>query len=387
MTLIPANRPPRILHLASNHRWTGVAEPATSLAQHQIRSGCGTWMAAVWGRSFEQRLRERGVPLAEELDLRRLYNPLSIRRQIRTLRQWVGQHQPDIVHCHLLHDHWMAALALRAVPARDRPLLVRTVHRYETMRRDPWHRWLFSRATDLLITVSTAQRDLIARAYPAAAARTRVIYGGINPDQWAPDHPGAAEVRADMGERSDSVVAGIVAHLGFNRGHDWLLAAAPRVVETLPNAVIWIVGKGEIKKRLRNDLRDPRFRGRVVLAGYRTTDLPATYAAMEVGLLLGLGSEGSARAALECMATARPVIAVRKGALAETITHGVDGILVDEGDVDALADALIRLLGDIPTARRMGAAAREKVLQSFTEQRRAENTMAAYREALEQRVL
>ena len=43
-----------------------------------------------------------------------------------------------------------------------------------------------------------------------------------------------------------------------------------------------------------------------------------------------------ARAALECMAAGRPVIAVAKGALLDTITHGHDGLLVPENDVAAI---------------------------------------------------
>lgn len=374
--------PERILHLASNVRWTGVAEPATSLARKQMEAGCQVWVGAVWGRSFEQQLRALGVPRAESLDLRRLYNPFAIAGQIRIIRKFVLQNRVQVVHTHLLHDHWLAALALRGIAPAERPLLVRTVHRYEAMRRDPWHRWLFQRATGLLITVSAEQRDLILAAYPSTTPRLKVIHGGIDPEHFRPDQPGAASVRADMGERPDSMVAAIVAHLGYNRGHKWLLAAAPRVVETLPKAVIWIVGQGELKKWLRKELQAPRYRGRVLLAGYRSEDLPDTYAAVNVGLLLGLGSEGSARAALECMATARPVIAVRKGALAETITDGVDGFLVPENDTEALADALIRLLGDPDLCRRMGEAARQKVLSGFTEQTRADRTMEAYREVL-----
>jgi glycosyltransferase involved in cell wall biosynthesis len=249
------------------------------------------------------------------------------------------------------------------------------------MRRDPLHHWLFEKQTGLIITVSTEQRDMILRAHPSLGDRIRVIFGGVNPERFRPDLPGAALVRADMGEKPDSAVAGIVAHLGYNRGHSWLLKAAPAVVEAVPNATLWIVGQGEIKYELREELRKPQYRRRVLMTGYRSADLPETYAAMDVGLLLGLGSEGSARAALEAMASGRPVIAVRKGSLCDTITDGKDGILVAENDVPSLQDALVRLLSNREEARRMGFAAREKILREFTENHRAAKTMAAYLDA------
>jgi glycosyltransferase involved in cell wall biosynthesis len=82
------------------------------------------------------------------------------------------------------------------------------------------------------------------------------------------------------------------------------------------------------------------------------------------------------------MATGKPVIAVHKGALIDTIEDGVDGLLVPDGDVGALTAALVRLLGNPEEAARMGQNARRKMLEEFTEQRRYENTLRAYEAAL-----
>jgi glycosyltransferase involved in cell wall biosynthesis len=374
-------RPLRILHLVASERWTGVAEPATSVALHHLGAGCEVSIACIPERSLEERLRTMPLPMARGIDLARHLWPPAILAQIAGLRRHIESTRPHVVHTHLVHDHWLAALAIRKVRGAN-PLLVRTVHRYEQMLRDPLHRRLFERHTDLVITVSTAQRDLIAAAYPAAVPHLRVILGGVDAGRFRPDPAGRAMVRGDLGERPDAMVAGIVAHLGYNRGHRWLMAAAPRVVEEVPNAVVWIVGQGEIKYELRAEARRPEYRSRVIMAGYRDDDLAATYAAMDVGLLLGLGSEGTARAALEAMATARPVIGVRKGALLDTITHGEDGLLVPENNARALSAALIELLGNPEKTRQMGEAARRKMLASFTEERRAERTMEAYLEAL-----
>lgn len=364
-------------------RWTGVAEPAASLAAQQQAAGYEVWVGAIWERSLEEGLTRRGLRLARQLEIPRRYNPLAIRRDILRLRQFLIQEKIDVVHCHLLHDHWLAALAVRGIPRFKRPALVRTVHRYEPMRRDPWHRWLFAKATDLIITVSTEQKNLILHAYAEVEPRLAVIFGGVNPQRFKPGLPGAAAVRADMGEKPGAMVAGLVAHLGYNRGHKWLLRASVRVVEQLPNATIWIVGQGELKHWLRAELRKPQYQGRVLLTGYRKEDLAETYCAMDCALLLGLGSEGSARAALEAMATGRPVIAVERGALIDTIRDGVDGFLVHENDDEVLAEALIKLLSDNAACKTMGAAARQRILDGFTEEKRFEATEQAYQNALQ----
>lgn len=374
----PFQPPLRILHLMSTYRWTGVAEPAVSLASWHARMGQETWVAGIWGRSFEEEAHRRGVRLAREIPLALDYNPVAQWKMIRAIRDFCVAQRIDVVHCHLPHDHWLAALALHGL-RHPRPKLVRTMHRYESPRRDPLHRWLIAKLTDAVITVSSAQGALLRACYPAAAARVWVIFGGVDPHRYRFDPAGRESVRADMGEKPHAVVAGLVAHLGFNRGIQWLLAAAPAVVERLPQAVIWIVGQGELKDFLRRELCRPIYRRRVLLAGYRTDDLPALYSAIDVGLLLGLGSEGSARAALETMATSRPVIAVRKGSLIDTITDGVDGWLVEENDVGGLTNALMTLLSDPARIRLMGEKARAKILTQFTEERRARETLQLYR--------
>jgi len=373
----------RILHLVSNMRWTGVAEPAASLAQWQMRGGHHVAFGAIWGRSLEEELLKRELPLARTLDLDRKMSPLATRRQIRDLRVYIMKQNFDVVHCHLLHDHWLASLAIRGIAADKRPRLVRTVHRYETMRRDPLHRWLFEKATNLVITVSAGQEQMIKKAYPALGNRLCVVHGGVDPEKFRPDLPGASLVRADMGEKPDNMVAGIVAHLGYNRGHKWLLQACPAALEKVANGVIWIVGHGELKRELRAEVRNPKYRGRVVMAGYRSDDLPETYAAMNAALLLGLGSEGSARAALEAMAAGCPVIGVKKGALLDTVADGYNGFLVEENDVDGLSTALANLLGNRGECARMGQNARSTVLERFTEEKRYIETMRSYDTAFE----
>lgn len=365
-------------------RWTGVAEPAASLARQQIAHGHDVRAAAIWERSLEDGLVARGIPLARELNLQRKVDPVALRQDVLHLREYLLKNKIQIIHSHLLHDHWVAALAVRPLRGSARPLLVRTVHRYEPMRRDPWHKWLFVKATDVAITVSTEQRGLILRAYPEISDRLHVIFGAVDTERFRPNIPGAALVRADMGEAPDARVAGIVAHLGYNRGHRWLLQAAPAVLDAVPNSTIWIVGQGELKHQLRAELRAPQFKHRVLLASYRTDDLPETYCAMDVALLLGLGSEGSARAALEAMASACPVIAVRKGALIDTIEDGINGLHVKENDTEALSAALIRLLGDPAESHRMGEIARNKITERFTEERRYAETLKAYLSAAAQ---
>jgi len=365
----------RILHLASSERWTGVADPVVSLAREQQRGGHEVWLACVPGQSFERRARQSGLRVIADFHLDRRLNPLGVLRDLRTLRRFVVENRIEIVHSHLLHDNWMAALAL-AGAARP-PLLVRTFHRWEPPRADLFHKWLFGRRNDLTIATSRSLLEQFngrVQLRPDAAA---VVYGGVNTERFQPGASGEA-FRREFRVAPNAPVAGIVARMTAGRGHRWLLDAAPEVVRRAPEARFFLIGRGALKRRLRAEIQSSACRDNVLMAGYRLHDLPEAYAALDVSLFLGMTSEGTCRAALEAMASGRPVIALRAGATPEIVDDGRTGLLVPPDDVQALAGALVRLLTGREERERMGRAARRAVLERFTESHRAEVTLEAY---------
>jgi glycosyltransferase involved in cell wall biosynthesis len=74
------------------------------------------------------------------------------------------------------------------------------------------------------------------------------------------------------------------------------------------------------------------------------------------------------------------VVASRLGGLAEVVVDGETGFLVPPGDTAALGDRLARLVGDRRLAARLGANARDHVLQRFTWRACAERCLAAYQQ-------
>ena len=81
-------------------------------------------------------------------------------------------------------------------------------------------------------------------------------------------------------------------------------------------------------------------------------------------LIVTSETEGMPRSVLEAMALGKPVIATRVGGIPEVIRDGVDGILIDVGDDDAVAESLQRL--ENPDIRReMGLAAQQRIKANF----------------------
>jgi len=371
-----AQRTFRILHLASSERWTGVAEPVVSLAREQQKAGCQVWLACVPGQSFERFARRHGLAVLEQFHLDRRLHPLHFWQDLRGIRRFVRENHIEILHSHLLHDNWLAALAL--LGTQKPPLLARTFHRWERPRRDLFHRWLFGRRNDLTIATSQSLLALFDGVVRIAPGATAVVYGGVNCERFRPDRS-RETLRQEFRIAPDAPVAGIVARMTPGRGHRWLLDAVPEVIGRMPQARVLLIGRGPLKKQIRADIAASSLGEHVIMAGYRRKDLPEAYAALDVALFLGMGSEGTCRAVLEAMATGRPVIAVREGALPEIVEDGKTGLLVEPNNAQALAGAIVRLFGNREEREHLGHAARRAVVERFTEPQRAEATMAAYR--------
>jgi glycosyltransferase involved in cell wall biosynthesis len=93
-------------------------------------------------------------------------------------------------------------------------------------------------------------------------------------------------------------------------------------------------------------------------------------------------AEGLPMAMLEAMAYGMPVIVTRVGAIPEVVTDGVEGFLIEPGDVKALADRLLQMERDPTLRHRMGLAARKRVEQDYSIETMIERLLAIYDQVL-----
>jgi glycosyltransferase involved in cell wall biosynthesis len=147
-----------------------------------------------------------------------------------------------------------------------------------------------------------------------------------------------------------------------------LVRAAPALLKAHPKAHIVIAGglpEGSdegYEEELRQLCEDLDVCDSVHLAG-RREDIPQMLAACDV-FVLPSRREGFPGAVLEAMATERPVVVTPPASAG--VEEGHCGMIVPADDPEALAAAVIELLGDPDRARRMGEAGRRHVLEHFS---------------------
>jgi glycosyltransferase involved in cell wall biosynthesis len=139
---------------------------------------------------------------------------------------------------------------------------------------------------------------------------------------------------------------------------DGLATAWRRVVASIPEARLIIIGKGKRKHVVDALLQDLPER-----VEYHAQLLPSEVAAkLDEATLLVLPSwpEGLGRVIIEAFARGRGVVATGAGGVLDLVTNGVEGILIAPADTDALVTELTRVLSDRELAERLGSAAHER---------------------------
>lgn len=159
------------------------------------------------------------------------------------------------------------------------------------------------------------------------------------------------------------------------KGHDAILDVWPEVLRRVPDALYLIVGDGDDRARLESRVREMGVTDSVQFAGsvspeeldacYDRCSLFAMPARTELDARTPRG-EGFGIVFLEAMAHGKPVIGPRVGAPAEFIRSGEHGLLVDPANPSEITGALIELLEDPVSARRMGEAGKKWVAHEFT---------------------
>ena len=320
------------------------------------------------------------IPAIGGSALTRLRDHLWYHRAYKHIRRAVEHFKPDVVHLHTTSPFSPSVFAaVRGIPT----LLF--VHGPETftLRLLPWFlpAWAYRHGSYKWEDLTPAgrllylyMRYLLRPAHRLGLRRvSRVLCASeFYAEALACDVPHDIVHVLPYGIRlpeprplpSDPVVL-FVGRLECVKGADVLLRALPAVLDAVPGARLEIVGDGPERTRLTQLAVTLGLTGRVSFKGWVTRDeLLCAYERAAVVVVPSIWHEAFGLVAVEASGTGRPVVASAVGGLAELVDDDVTGYLVPPYDATALANALIRVLGDPDRARRMGQAAAKKA-QAF----------------------
>ena len=215
-----------------------------------------------------------------------------------------------------------------------------------------------ARHADRVITVSARSRRRIAELYGVPLERIATVPPPFDVARWQ-----TALDAVDPLARDGRPTVLSVARMYSRKNLASLVRATAMLCRQIPDVRVRIVGDGPERGRLTALVRSLGLEASIQLPGQISfRALIEAYGSCDVFCLPSL-QEGFGLVFLEAMAAAVPVIACRGTAADELIEDGVNGLLVDQQEDAALAEAIVSLLEDPARQRSMGAAGLTRVAQ------------------------
>lgn len=344
------------------------------LAQHLRKQGHQVVLACSddpgeAGQSFVETLRRMGFEVLV-LPLKRTITPWSDLRATVELYRHLRRRRFDVVHTQTAKAGIVGRVAARLARV---PVIVYTAHAFPFHEYlSPWRIRLYallerlaSLLCDAIAVDSECVRSRGLAFHVAPPEKIRVIPMGIDTERFDPGKYRAerAAIRAELGLKPDAMVVGAVARFVPDKGLDVLLQTVSLLAKRFPDLQCLLAGDGPLREDLRNLSSALGLEGHVLFAGYRT-DIPRVLSALDL-YMLPTRREGFGVAFAEAMSMEVPVIASRIPPLDEIVADGHTGALAGVGDAEAFARAAEPLLADPDHRRKMGQAARRRVLERF----------------------
>src|SRR3989344_3214046 len=227
--------------------------------------------------------------------------------------------------------------------------------------------WLWQKIhqmPNLVIGISSA---LEARAKRLGAAKTLVIYNGV-------DFKRLEEIKKEQPEQP---TISVVARLSKEKGLDYLIKSLPLIAKKIPDIRLVMVGDGDMRSELIWLVKQEKLESRVRFLGSLPNDQAMRQVAKSSVFVLPSLGEGLGIVILEAQALGVPVVATNIGGIPDCVKDGATGILVQIKNPEAIAEAVIKVLENQSLADELVANAK-KELYRFDWQRIAEQYADIY---------
>lgn len=367
----------KVVHLVEDMRVGGLERNLALIVEHLDRT---LFDVSVWcleeGGAIADELADKGVDL-QILDLCTYHRPGNILKLARLLKS----HRVDILHTHEYFANTMGRLS---------GILARTPKRFAHIQNSHWtpaertkRHYLIDRFLsffcDRVIACSDAARRYQIEVEKIHPDKVVTIYNCTDLSIFNGCDSCRGGARRELGLSDGHILIGSVARLTRVKGHRFFIEAMKKIASEFPQARALLVGDGQERANLEQQVRLLGLEKHVVFLGTRH-DVPDVLRAIDVFVLPTVTREGLPLSIAEAMACEKPVVATDVGGVPEAIVPGATGVLVPPGHPDALAEGILYLLRNPELAKKMGRAGHELCVSKFSVQACVRQIEALYQE-------
>jgi len=376
----------KILHLFSNWKWTGPADPTLNLCKGLEKRGHDVTFAyrkppLPVEDSIEKRVLQAGIKATDRFHLDhsvKVYHPSFLPtnlRDILDLTHYLREEKFDILNVHHSHGHLLGGVAAKR--SGHPVIVIRTDHKRDPLKPSFGNRFLLSRYTDGMITFSERARREDSNHFGFPLERVRKISPALDLTRYDPQGK-FKEMRAHFGIGPKEIIIGMIARFQKYRRTAVFLEAVKNISEAFPNVKVLLVGRStQLEQSVIQPMKQLGVEKWVVLGGYQTDNYLDALACMDIFVFLMAGSDGTARALREAMAMGKPVIVANRGMLPELVENGISGLVVNDSP-EELSQATLQLLHHPEMREALGKAAYQKAHQDFQLDRQVEAVEGFY---------
>ena len=325
-----------------------------------------------------------GLKIVECPWLVREIAPLSDLKAFLHLKKLFRTERYDVVHTHSSKAGIVGRFAARAAGV---PLVVHTIHglafhRYEKF----WKNLLYiacERAAapcgKRIYAVAQAMIDQSLAAGVGSPEQYKVVYSGMELDRFLHAKPDP-ELRKKLGIPENAVVLATLARLFPLKGYEQFLPVAVKLAKELPQIHCLIIGNGTMMEEIREFIRKEGVESRFSFAGLVAPGEVGNYLALASVLVHFSLREGLPRAAVQALASGKPVIAYALDGTPEVVIPGKTGYLLKPGDRAGAEAAIRELVANPALAAEHGANGRKLVESRFGWKTMSETLLKDYAE-------
>lgn len=324
----------KIMYVLTGLKVAGAECVTTQLATRMLERGHQVCMVSLTGENM--------FVLPDGIELHNLFmskTPWGMAKALWQARKLVKQFCPDVVHANMVHAVLFSRLLRLLVKM---PLLISSEHNknIEGKLRMVGYKWTDC-LSDINTNVSEEALNFFIHCGSFSAGKSLTMYNGIDYKRFSPSSDSRAALREEFGFAAEDFVFINVARLMPAKDHFNLLQAFAKVSADHPQARLLLVGEGELRAEIEDEIVKLGLVGKVVLAGLRN-DVERCYNAADC-FVLSSAWEGFGLVIAEAMGCALPAVATDCGGTAEVLQQ--PQWLCAPKDSDALGGLMNKLIG------------------------------------------